>query len=227
MKLNKKKIFGILIVILTILINYEFNQREIFTIGNLDYYRDFLINFVDRYWILSIIIYVLTYILVIILALPGVAVMTFTGGVLFPFRYAFGLIMFASIIGALINFVTGRYFFKDFFKRTFNKSITKINKRIETGSLRNLLILRSIPIFPYAMVNYAFAISDISMIKFFLVTIVGKIPGTLIIIYAGMNLAEVDNAKDLYSPQVIFAIVLLLAFITLPIFYKIFSRKNS
>lgn len=227
MKINKKMILGVFILGVIIYINYQFNQRNIITLENLDYYRDYLINFVDQYWLLSIIVYTLVYILVITLALPGVAVMTFTGGVLFPLKYAFIIIVVASTTGAIINFITSRYFLQDFFERVFNKTIKKINNKIESGGFKNLLILRTIPVFPYSVVNFALAISDLSMVKFIIVTILGKIPGSLIIIYAGSNMAEVDSMKDLASPKMILAITLLLGFIMLPIVYKFNSERKK
>lgn len=226
MKINKKMILGLLLVALLIYINYEFKQRNVISLENLDYYRDYLINFVNQYWISSIIIYTLVYILVITFALPGVAVMTFTGGVLFPLKYAFIIVVIASTIGAIINFITSRYFLQEFLKKVFSQTIEKINYKIETGGFKNLLILRTIPIFPYSIVNFSLAVSDLSMLKFIVVTILGKIPGSLIIIYAGTNMAEVDNIRDLASPQMIFAIILLLSFIMLPIFYKFKNRQR-
>jgi len=227
MKINKKMILGFLLVAFLIYINYEFNQRNLISLDNLDYYRDYLINFVDKYWITSIILYTLVYILVITLALPGVAVMTFTGGVLFPMKYAFIIVVIASTIGAIINFITSRYFLQNFFERVFSQTIEKINYKIETGGLKNLLILRTIPVFPYSMVNFALAISELSMLKFVAVTILGKIPGSLIIIYAGSNMAEVDSMRDLATPEMVLAIVLLLGFILLPIIYKLKNRQEA
>jgi len=226
MKINKKMIFGVVVIVFIIYINYEFKQRNIITLENLDYYRDYLINFVQHYWISSIMIYALVYILVIVLALPGVAVMTFTGGVLFPLKYAFIIVVFASTIGAIINFITSRYFLQDFFERTFRKSIQKINSKIEIGGFKNLLILRTIPIFPYSVVNFALAVSDLSLVEFIIVTVIGKIPGSLIIIYAGSNMAEVDSMRDMATPEMILAITLLLGFIMLPIIYKLSNRKS-
>jgi len=227
MKINKKMIFGVVVIVFIIYINYQFKQRNIITLENLEYYRDYLINFVDQYLISSVIIYALIYILVITLALPGVAVMTFTGGVLFPLKYAFIIVVIASTIGAIINFITSRYFLQDFFERTFTQSINKINSKIDSGGFKNLLILRTIPVFPYSVVNFALAISDLSMLEFLIATIIGKIPGTLIIIYAGTNMAEVDSMRDLASPQMILAITLLLGFIMLPIIYKLSNRKSG
>lgn len=227
MKISKKMILGFSLVAFLIYINYEFKQRNVISLDNLDYYRDYLINFVDQYWISSIIIYALVYILIITLALPGVAVMTFTGGVLFPIKYAFIIILIASTIGAIINFITSRYFLQSFFERIFSQSIKKINRKIETGGFKNLIILRTIPIFPYSIVNFTLAISDLSMLKFIGVTILGKIPGSLIIIYAGSNMAEVESMRDLATPQMILAIVLLVGFIMLPIVYKIRNRNKK
>lgn len=227
MKISKKMILGFLLVAFLIYINYEFKQRNVISLENLDYYRDYLINFVDQYWISSIIIYALVYILIITLALPGVAVMTFAGGILFSIKYALIIILIVATSGAIINFITSRYFLQKFFKRVFSQSIRKINNRIERGGLKNLLILRMIPIFPYSIVNFSFGISDISLSKFIFITMVGKIPGTLVILYAGSNMAEVDSMKDLASPEMILAIILLLSFIMLPIFYKLKNRQEA
>jgi uncharacterized membrane protein YdjX (TVP38/TMEM64 family) len=227
MKVNKKMIFGFIVVALIVYINLQFKQRNVITLENLEYYRDYLINFVDQYWMISIIIYGLLYVLVITLALPGVAVMTFTGGALFPLKYAFIIVVVASTIGAIINFIMSRYFLQDFFEKIFSQSIRKINARIEKGGFKNLLILRTIPVFPYSMVNFALAISDLSMIKFIVVTVLGKIPGSLIIIYAGSNMAEVDSMRDLATPEMVLAILLLIGFILLPIFYKLKNRHEA
>jgi uncharacterized membrane protein YdjX (TVP38/TMEM64 family) len=221
MKINKKKVLGLIVIIFIIYINFEFKQRNILTYENLDYYRDYMVNFVNKHWFLSIISYVLVYILVIVLALPGVAVMTFTGGLLFPFFHALGLIMFAGTIGAIINFITARYFLRDFFKRIFSKTIEKVNNRIEVGGFRSLFILRTIPIFPYSVVNFSLGVSDLSLKKFILVTALGKIPGSSIIIFTGSSLSEVDSIRDFTSPQMILAIILLLGFIILPMVYKV------
>jgi len=220
-------VFGFIVVVFIIYINFEFKQREIISLENLDYYRDYLIGFVDQYTVISMIVYALVYILVIILALPGVAVMTFTGGVLFPFKYAFIIVVIASTIGAIINFITSRYFLQNFFAKIFSQTIKKINKRIEKGGFKNLFILRTIPVFPYSVVNFALAISELSMLKFIVVTTLGKIPGSLIIIYAGSNMAEVESARDLATPEMILAIILLFGFIMLPIIYKLKNRQKN
>jgi len=227
MKINKKMIFGFIVVAIIGYINLEFKQREIISLDNLDYYRDYLISFVDQYHIISMIIYALIYVLVIVLALPGVAVMTFTGGVLFPFKYAFMIVVVSSTIGAIINFITSRYFLQDFFERIFSQTIEKINARIEKGGFKNLLILRTIPVFPYSVVNFALAISELSILKFIVVTTLGKIPGSLIILYAGSNMAEVESMRDLATPEMLLAIFLLLCFIMLPIFYKLKNHQKN
>mgnify|MGYP006309089643 CR=1 FL=1 len=151
--------------------------------------------------------------------------MTFTGGILFNFLNALIIIVFSSTIGAIINFITSRYFLKNFLKNTFSKTINKINKKIDSTKFKNLLIFRTIPFFPYSLVNFSLGISDISLSKFIIVTIFAKLPGTFIIIYSSKNLTKINSIKDFNSPRIILSFILLLIFLTLPYFVNKIIKK--
>ncbi|MGM0380091.1 MAG: TVP38/TMEM64 family protein [Bacillota bacterium] len=217
---NKKTILGIILFIVIIYMNYEFKRHNIISFDNFNSYKIYLLNFVDQNLTISKLIFTISYILIISLGLPGVLIMTFTGGFLFNFFNALIMIVFSSTIGAIINFITSRYFLKDFFKQTFSKTINKINKKIDSTKFKNLLILRIIPFFPYSIVNFSLGISNILLSKFIFITILGKIPGTLLIIYASKTFTKVKNPKDLATPKIIISTILLIIFLILPHIYK-------
>lgn len=223
---NTKKIVGIILLIFIVYLNYEFNRLDIISFENLDNYKNQLLTFVDQNLTISILIYTIVYILIISFGLPGVLIMTFTGGILFNFFNALIIIVFSSTIGAIINFITSRYFLKDFFKKTFSKTINKINKKIDSTKFKNLFILRIIPFFPYSLVNFSFGISNVSLYKFILVTIFAKIPGTLIIIYSSKNITKIESLKDINNPKVIISIILLAIFLISPFLIKKIKNKN-
>jgi uncharacterized membrane protein YdjX (TVP38/TMEM64 family) len=58
-------------------------------------------------------------------------------------------------------------------------------------------------------------------------TALGIIPGSLVYAYAGRQLGTINSLKEIASPQVVGAFVLLGAFALAPVFYKKLSGKSA
>ncbi len=222
---NKKLIFMILLISV-IALNYYVSSLNILTLDNIKENRDQLITFVNNHLAVSVISFSIIYILSTSLALPGAAILSLTGGLLFPFPFSGFIVLTSATIGALINFLASRYLMKNFIKNKFKNSMNKINKEIDKNGNNYLLTLRLIPLFPFFLINLAMGLTDMPGIKFLAISFIGMIPGTFVYVYAGRNLATIDSVNDIFSQNVLLAFVLLGVFSLIPAIYdKIKNNK--
>ena len=153
--------------------------------------------------------------------------MSLTAGFLFPFPLSGLIVLISATIGSLINFVACRYLLKDFFKQKFKKPMSKINKSIDKHGHNYLLTLRLIPIFPFFLINLAMALTNISAIKFTIISFIGMIPGSLVYVYTGQSLSTINSTKDIISPNILISLILLGLLSLLPVIFKKIKKSKS
>jgi uncharacterized membrane protein YdjX (TVP38/TMEM64 family) len=208
-----------MLFIIVIGVNYYVNSINLLTLENIKANRDFLINYVSNNLILSVFAFSTIYIIATSLSIPGAALLSLTGGLIFPFPFSGIIVLTSATIGAFLNFLVSRYLLKDFVKRKFEKPMKKINKELEKNGNNYLLTLRLVPIFPFFLINLAMGLTDMPALKFIIISYIGMAPGSLVYVYAGRNLATIDHMKDIFSPSVLIAFTLLGLFSLLPTVY--------
>lgn len=149
------------------------------------------------------------YVLVTGLSLPGAAVMTLAAGALFGLVTGTVLVSFASTIGATLAFLVARLLFRDAVQRRFGESLAKLNRGVERDGAFYLFGLRLVPAFPFFVINLAMALTPIRTATYYWVSQVGMLPGTLVYVNAGTQLAEVRALGDLLSADLILSFTLL------------------
>ncbi len=75
--------------------------------------------------------YMLVYILVTALSIPGAAILTLAGGAVFGLVVGTILVSFASTIGATLAFLISRTLLKDYCQNKFKHRLAGVNKGIE------------------------------------------------------------------------------------------------
>src|SRR5690606_5224774 len=80
---------------------------------------------------------------------------------------------------------------------------------IERDGWRYLLTLRLLPVFPFFLVNLLAGLIALPLRTFYWVSQLGMLPGTLVYVYAGTQLARIDSLADVLSPGLLSALVLL------------------
>ena len=153
--------------------------------------------------------YVLIYILVAALSIPGAAIMTLAGGALFGFWTTLIAVSFASTIGATLACFVSRYILKDWVQNKFGSKIGKINKGIEKEGAFYLFTLRLVPIFPFFAVNLVMGITPIPLRTFFWVSQLGMLPGTAVFVNAGKQLATINDISEVLMPVHLISFALL------------------
>ena len=157
-------------------------------------------------------LFFLLYVAVAALSLPGAAVMTLAAGALFGFWTGLLLASFASTAGATLAFVSSRYLLRDWVERRFGPRLAAIERGIARDGTFYLLSLRLNPAFPFFLVNLAMGLTRMPALKFALVSQIGMLPGTMVYVNAGTEIARIRALGDIASPQLLGSLLLLSLF---------------
>ena len=181
--------------------------------------------------VLVITSYMVIYIAVTALSLPGAVVLTLAGGGLFGLMVGTLAVSFASTIGATLACLVSRFFLREWVQNKFGDKLTTINNGVEKEGAFYLFSLRLVPIFPFFMINLLMGLTRMRLSTFYWVSQIGMLAGTIVFVNAGKELAKIDSLSGIMSPGLLGSFVVLGLFpITvkkLLSFYKArFKQKN-
>ncbi|MYM64458.1 FAD-dependent oxidoreductase [Pseudomaricurvus sp. HS19] len=167
----------------------------------------------DRWWqerpLLVGGLFLLFYIAVTALSLPGAAVMTVAAGALFGLLWGTLLVSFASSIGATLAFLVSRYLLRDLVQQRFGKRLSAINDGVRSDGAFYLFAMRLVPLFPFFLINLLMGLTPIRARTFYWVSQLGMLAGTLVYVNAGTQLAQLQSLGGILSPALLFSFVLL------------------
>lgn len=187
--------------------------------------RDHLLAFTDANYAAAVGLFIVSYAIVTGLSLPGAVILTLAGG------FAFGAVLgtlfvnLGATTGATIAFLTARYVLRDTVDRKFGKSLSPFQEGFAKNAFSYLLTLRLIPLFPFFVVNLVSGLTRVSTGTYIGATALGIIPGSFVYAYAGRQLGTINSLKEIASPNVIGAFVLLGLLALVPVVYKRFTTK--
>lgn len=153
--------------------------------------------------------YMALYILVTSLSLPGAAMMTLAGGAMFGLLVGTVVISFASTIGATIACLVSRFLLRDWVQGRFGEKLSTVNSGVEREGAFYLFTLRLIPAFPFWLINLAMGLTPIAIFKYYWVSQIGMLPGTIVYVNAGKELAKIESLSGVLSPGLIASFVVL------------------
>jgi uncharacterized membrane protein YdjX (TVP38/TMEM64 family) len=153
--------------------------------------------------------YMVIYILVTSLSLPGAAVMTLAGGALFGLVTGTVVVSFASTIGATLACFVARFILRDWMQGRFGDKLKTVNEGIKKEGALYLFTLRLIPVFPFWLINLVMGLTKMPIGRFYWVSQVGMLPGTIVYVNAGKELGKIDSLSGILSPGLILSFMLL------------------
>jgi len=212
MFLNKDVIKKILIGFLIIGVFVSFFIFDLNQYLTLSYIKESKTRFYEFYVsnrLLTVSLYMLFYIFITALSLPGAAVMTLAGGALFGFGIALIAISFASTIGATLACFASRYLLRSWIEKKFGDKLSVINTGIEKEGAFYLFMLRLIPLFPFFIINLLMGLTRIKLTTFYWVSQIGMLAGTAVYVNAGSELGKIDSLSGILSPGLIISFVIL------------------
>lgn len=220
-----KKISRIILLLslVTAVILYKYFNLSVYL--NLNYLKEnhqLLLSYFQENKVFFTSSYFLLYILVTTLSLPGATILTLAGGAIFGLWQGFLIVSFASTIGATLAFLSSKFLFKNFVENKFKSQFQVMKEGVAKNGSIYLLSLRLIPVFPFFMINLIMGLTGMNVLKYFVVSQIGMIPGTLVYVNAGVSLGTISNLKDILSLNVLGSFILLGI---LPLMAKLFMDK--
>jgi pyruvate/2-oxoglutarate dehydrogenase complex dihydrolipoamide dehydrogenase (E3) component/uncharacterized membrane protein YdjX (TVP38/TMEM64 family) len=154
-------------------------------------------------------LYLVLYVAVTALSLPGATVMTLAGGALFGLLWGTLIVSFASTIGATLAFLVARHLFRDSVQARFGDRLKAINEGVARDGAFYLFTLRLVPAFPFFLINLLMGLTPIRAATFCWVSQIGMLPATLVYVNAGTELAAIEDLAGILSPGLLLSFALL------------------
>ena len=225
---KKTKIGLLILIILAVIAFFLFDIQQY---AKLDYIKAEQQNIFEYYKqnvFFIMVLFVFLYILVTALSLPVATVLTLLGGALFGFSSGLIIVSFASTIGATLAFLMARFLAQDYVQKNYENQLSKINKKFESEGAFYLFALRLVPVFPFFIINVVMALMPIKTWTFYWISQLGMLPGTIVYVYAGTQLTQIETFSDITSPSmlIVFALLGLFPLITKKLVQLIRKDKN-
>ena len=215
----KSKQYLCLVALLTLVIFFYYNN-SLFEKTILDN----IVNLEDNYIqnpIFFMFAYFIVYVVLTTLSLPVALMLGLLSGFIFDLYSAVILISFASSFGATAAMLISRYLISDYISRRFSNEISLINDEVNEHGAYYLFALRMSPIFPFFVINAAFGLTKIKSLTFYLISQLGMLPGTIIIILIG---SELNDFLIKGSPFSIDLVIYLTLLGVIPLLFKKYIR---
>lgn len=209
MKTYLPKILLVVLLVALVILFFVFDLQHRFTLAHLKLQQEAFARYYAAHTFRTLAYYFVIYLVVTALSLPGAAVMTLAGGALFGLFTGTLVVSFASSLGATGAFLVSRFLLRDGVQRKFGEKLSTINRGVARDGAFYLFTLRLVPLFPFFVINLAMGLTPIRARTFYLVSQVGMLPGTLVYVNAGTQLARIESLKAILSPSLLFAFVLL------------------
>jgi uncharacterized membrane protein YdjX (TVP38/TMEM64 family) len=202
--------------------------RDFDAFGALGEHRAAIIAWCEQHRVTAVALYISTYVMVVVLSLPGAFAMTVTGGFLFGLLPGAALSVLSATTGGLVVFLIARYGLGEparawLMARGSGGLFARIEKGLKRNAIIYLLLLRLIPAVPFTVANVAPAFFGVPAKLFVLTTFFGIMPGTTITAWIGVGLNEIFDRGDrpdlaiLAEPHVYGPILAFILLATLPL----------
>ena len=224
---NTGKVLIAVVMALAVGAFFYFDLGRFLSLTALKENRDSLLAFTDANFAAAVGLFVGAYAVVTGLSLPGAVILTLAGGFLFGAVFATVFVNIGATTGATLAFLTARYVLRDTVEQKFGKWLGPFHEGFAKNAFSYLLTLRLIPLFPFFVVNLVSGLTRVNVGTYLVATAIGILPGSFVYAYAGQQLGTIHSLKEIASPNVIGAFVLLGLLALVPVVYKRFSKKSA
>ena len=144
-------------------------------------------------WI-SWLVFIGMYIGATVLMIPG-SLLTLAAGFLFGLGYGFVMVSFASVTGASLAFLIGRFFARDWVAERLQGMPRFAALDAAVGERGGLIVFltRLSPVFPFNLLNYAFGLTAVHFWTYVGLSWIGMMPATLLYVYLGSIASDLTS----------------------------------
>ena len=232
MKNQKKFLFLIFLIVVSLTWLLIFLNKDFFQINQLNIYAAIIFDFIDNNYLRAFLIYIFSYALLVSINFPLGSVLSIIGGFFFGTWVGALAITLGSSTGAMIAFFCIRYLFLNFFNQRIYSKYPKFKNYFDNNSTQLILLIRLVPVLPYAVQNIFLACTGISARKFYFITIIGQTPWSLIYASIGMGmndfiLEDINVFSQILSnPKYLIPLILFDLLIVFSIIFKKQMKKE-
>lgn len=225
-----------LIAILVVAVIGFFTLRDYLSFQTLAENREALLAFRDANYMLTLAIFIVSYVIIVVFSLPGATIATLTGGFLFATFPGALYNVTAATLGATGIFLAARWGLGAGLGEKLENSqglVKKIKDGIDENQWSMLFLIRLVPAVPFFVANLVPAFLEVPVHRYMISTFLGIIPGALVFTSVGAGLGEVfargetPDLSIIFAPQVIGPILGLAALSALPIVLKAVRGKKG
>ena len=212
MKIKKLSIGIILLLIIIIgfITNDEFKS---YLTENIDIIKTLYSNQPLMFTVL----FITAYLVMTTLSLPVALLMGLLAGSIFDIYLAVVIVSFTSTIGATVAMILARYIVRDYMASKYKKYLEIINSNFKDNGGYYLFALRMSPLFPFFIINICFGLTKMKLIPFYLISQIGMLPGTVLIILIGRELSDTIITGNIFNTELV---IYLSIFGILPLLFK-------
>ncbi len=165
---------------------------------------DFL-AWIDGLGALGPVVFIVAYVLATVLFLPG-SILTAGAGFLFNVLWGTVYVSIASVTGATLAFLIGRYLARQQIEKKIegNEKFKAVDDAVAKEGWKIVLLTRLSPVFPFNLLNYAYGLTQVSLRDYVLASWIGMLPGTVMYVYLGslaQNLATLGAGGKEKTPE--------------------------
>ncbi len=200
---KKTALLIIAVVLLVVWLNADVSLQDM-----LGAQRELAMHFMEHPTLVTL-IYFGVFVLLTALCLPGAGVLMLVGGGCMGFGLCMVVSTAASALGALLTMLFARHFFRSSVETRFANKLNDINKGIEKNEVAYLLSLRLAPIIPFVAFNLLAGLTRVKPWTFLWTSFIGMLPGTMLYVNAGNELAKVNRLEELISLEVVVSLAAL------------------
>jgi uncharacterized membrane protein YdjX (TVP38/TMEM64 family) len=156
---------------------------------------DAIVGWVRGFGAPGVAIYGFIYIAATVLIIPG-TLLTAVAGLLYGVPLGVLIVSPASVLGATLAFLIGRYVARDWVaeKLRLHPKFAAFDAAIERNGFMVVLLMRLQPVFiPFALLNYALGITRVRVRDYILASWIGMFPASLLYVYFGSVAGNVTH----------------------------------
>ncbi|PYE83773.1 TVP38/TMEM64 family protein [Pseudoroseicyclus aestuarii] len=198
--------------------------------------REALLAFRDAHYAATAALFVLAYVLVVALSLPGGTVMTLTGGFLFGTFPGVLYNIGGATLGATLLFLAVRAGLGRHLAQRIDESegwIRRLKRGIDETMWSTLLLMRLLPAVPFFVANLLPALVGAPLAAYVVTTLVGIAPGALVYTSVGAGLGAVFAAGGrpdlglLFEPRILLPLLGVAVLAALPLALRLARGRKE
>lgn len=199
-----KKYIPIGIILIGMAVIYFSGLYRLLSFDTLKSWHVALKSFLQMHPVAMPVLYILTYVILTALSVPGGIFLTLLGGYLFPQPFSTIYVVFAATCGATLIFLAARTALQSVLMKKAGPFLSKMEKGFNDNAVSYMLFLRFVPLFPFWLVNLAPAFFGVPLRIFIWTTLVGIAPASFVFTLAGGGLEKIFETNQAFSVGAIF-----------------------